>query len=114
MNNLATFKKFKLVSFLFFMIAGLSAFIISFDMFKELHSNNLPGKWVLVSIMIIICALHLLIGIGIVFENRWCFWGLKVYLYLSLVAFPIGTYFSYKALSFIKKHNIDDYFSAVT
>ncbi len=111
MKDLAVFKNFKLFSFLFFITVGLLGLLATFDMFKELHSSNLPGKWMLVSIMIMIAISHLIIGIGLVLENRWCFWGLKIYLYLSLAAFPIGTYISYKILKLIKEYKIGTFFA---
>ena len=95
---------------MFFIMVGLLGFMFSFDMFRELHLNDSPGKWPLVSTTIFICIVHLIIGIGIAFEKKWAFRSLKIYLYLSLLAFPIGTYLSYSVLKFIKKNRIASYF----
>lgn len=49
---------------------------------------------------------YLLTGIGILRLTRWGYYFLKIFLYIFLLAFPVGTFISYKFLSYIKKNNI--------
>src|SRR5438132_2853089 len=53
---------------------------------------------------------YFLIGIGVVYPTRWGYFLLKCFLYLLLLGFPIGTYISYKTLSYMKHHQIKRHF----
>jgi len=50
------------------------------------------------------------VGLGIVLLTRWGYVLFKGFLYLLLLGFPIGTFVSYKTLSYMKRHNIKQYF----
>jgi hypothetical protein len=54
--------------------------------------------------------LTLMSGIGIVYPTRWGYILFKCFLYLLLLGFPIGTYISYKTLSYMKRHQIKRHF----
>ncbi len=53
---------------------------------------------------------YFLTGIGIIFPTRWGYLLFKLFLYLLFMAFPIGTYISYKTLSYMKRHQIKRHF----
>ena len=57
----------------------------------------------------VISLFHLLLGVGIIRQNRLSFGVFKSYLRLMYVAFPLGTYLSKKALGYIEKNNIERY-----
>ena len=100
---------FKFLVFLIFLLVTAFGIIMGFSMFFEI--NNHTAKWLFILILSMIIAIHLSIGIGIVLEKKWGFCALKIYLYLSLSAFPIGTFISFKVLNFIKNNNISEHFT---
>ncbi len=51
---------------------------------------------------------HLLLGIGIFFKKIWGLYLLKAYLYLLVLAFPIGTYIGVKSLRYIRENKIKE------
>ncbi len=57
-------------------------------------------------------AFYLLLGLGVLLRTRWGYFVLKGFLYILLLAFPIGTWISYKMLSYMKRHEIKKYFGA--
>ncbi len=57
-----------------------------------------------------VTAWYLLTGIGIIRPTKWGYYLFKFFLITLFVAFPIGTFISYKTLSYMKKNNIRDYF----
>jgi FtsH-binding integral membrane protein len=54
---------------------------------------------------------YLITGIGILVRRQWGYYLFKLFLYVLLLAFPIGTIISYKTLTYIKKNNIRSLFS---
>jgi putative copper export protein len=57
---------------------------------------------------------YYLTGIGMILKTKWGYILFKTFLYLALLAFPIGTVISYITLSYIKKNNIKQYFGLNT
>jgi len=49
-------------------------------------------------------------GLGVLYRTRWGYYLFKLFLYLLLLGFPIGTFISYKALSYMKRHRIETHF----
>ncbi len=49
---------------------------------------------------------YILTAIGILSRQRWGYYLFKLFLYILFVAFPIGTFISYKSLAYIKSNNI--------
>jgi hypothetical protein len=49
---------------------------------------------------------YFLTGIAILSRQKWGYYLLKLFLYILFVAFPIGTFISYKSLAYIKTNNI--------
>lgn len=58
--------------------------------------------------------IYLLIGVGVVSLSKWGYYPFKVFLYITLFAFPVGTIVSYLTLSYMKKHQIERYFGLPT
>jgi hypothetical protein len=50
-------------------------------------------------------------GIGILSRKVWGYYLLKSFLYMLLLAFPFGTFISYKSLKFMKENTIKKEFS---
>jgi hypothetical protein len=55
---------------------------------------------------ITITSWYLLTGIGILTQRKWGYFLFKFFLYFLLLALPIGTIISYKALKYMKQNNI--------
>ena len=53
---------------------------------------------------------YLITGIGLLARKPWGYYLFKFFLYVLLLAFPIGTIVSYKSLSYIKRHGIKSLF----
>jgi hypothetical protein len=53
---------------------------------------------------------YLLTGIGVVYLTRWGYYLFKIFLYLLLLVLPVGTYISYRTLSYMKRHHLKRYF----
>jgi hypothetical protein len=49
---------------------------------------------------------HLLTGIGLFVRRKWGYYLFKLYLYILIVSFPIGTIISYKCLKYIRENNV--------
>jgi hypothetical protein len=57
-----------------------------------------------------ITAWYLSTGIGIIAQRKWGYFLFKFFLYVLLLAFPVGTYVSYKALRYMNKNDISAMF----
>jgi uncharacterized transporter YbjL len=53
---------------------------------------------------------YFITGIGLLARRPWGYYLFKCFLYVLLLAFPIGTIVSYKSLSYIKRHSIKSLF----
>ena len=53
---------------------------------------------------------YLVSGIGILMRKKWGYYILKLFLFLFIINFPIGTIIAYKSLSYMKKKNIKQFF----
>ena len=51
-------------------------------------------------------------GFGVLYRTRWGYRLFKVFLYILLLGFPIGTFISYITLSYMKRHYIEAHFSS--
>jgi len=62
--------------------------------------------------LIVIGALifNLLTGVGLFYTTKWGYILFKIWLYLALAGFPIGTFFAWKLLSYMKRHQLKQYF----
>ena len=49
-------------------------------------------------------------AIGIIYLRRWGYILFKIFLYIMLIGFPIGTFISYMTLSYMKRHDVKRYF----
>jgi hypothetical protein len=85
---------------LFFFIPASSAFLLRPDIYST-------------SIVVFVSAsllFYFFTGLGAFYCTRWGYRLLKVFLYPSLLAFPIGTAIGYGFLRYIKRHGIESYF----
>ncbi|MBI5232971.1 MAG: hypothetical protein HY880_01310 [Deltaproteobacteria bacterium] len=67
-------------------------------------SNEMRGFVIIVSIW------HLTTGLGVMYLTKWGFYLLKLFLYMLLLSFPIGTILAFKALKYMKNNNMSYYF----
>ena len=61
--------------------------------------------------IIISIFIHSFVGISILSKRRWGLFVFKLYLYLMLLAIPIGTYISKKFFEYIENNNIEDLYT---
>ena len=54
---------------------------------------------------------NLITGLGILSKQKWGFLLLKIYLYILYAGIPIGTIISKRFFAYIKKNNIEKYYS---
>jgi len=92
---------FTLFSTFFFFSPMSPAFFFSF--YEEKPQSALH-------FLIAVHLFYLFTGVGVVLRTKWGYFLFKVFLYLMLLAFPIGTIISYLALSYMKKHKIKTHF----
>jgi hypothetical protein len=88
---------------LFFFSPQSPGFFFSF--FAQMPQSSLP-LYLLIGILIF----YFLTGVGVVLQRKWGYWLLKATLFMLMLGFPIGTYISYKTLSYMKKHQIKRHF----
>lgn len=69
------------------------------------------SKFVFLIYLFIQCFI-LATAIGVIYLKQWGYVLFKVLLYIMLIGFPVGTYFSYKTLSYIKQHNVKRFFGS--
>ena len=53
---------------------------------------------------------HFFVGAGIILRHYWSYYLFKLYLYLLLIGFPIGTYIAIKMLKYIDKYDVKKFF----
>ncbi len=53
---------------------------------------------------------YLTTGVGILLRSKWGYFFFKSFLYLLLLAFPIGTFIAYASLKYIKRNHIKTLF----
>jgi len=61
--------------------------------------------------IVVMLALHLAVSIGILSKRHLGFIIFKYYLYLMLLAIPIGTYIAHKTLQYIKDRRIEELYT---
>lgn len=88
----------------FFFIFGLCGFLVLFTKLRDI--DHVVAVWIFIGL---ISFFHLLLGFGIIRQNRLSFGVFKSYLRIMYVAFPIGTYLSKRTLEYIEKNNIERY-----
>jgi len=69
-----------------------------------------PPSRPLIYFILVATIFPFLTGIGVVRLTKWGYILFKIFLYTAIVAFPIGTVVSFFTLSYIKKHQIKQYF----
>jgi hypothetical protein len=91
------------VAGIFFVISSLVGVLF----FNYIHvKEGLERSFVIfISINIIF---HLILGIGILMQKMWGLYLLKIYLYLLVLGFPIGTYIGVKSLRYIRENKIEE------
>jgi hypothetical protein len=54
---------------------------------------------------------HFITGIGLLTQKIWGFYLFKLFLFIFLLGVPIGTLISWKTLQYIKKHDLEKFFT---
>jgi hypothetical protein len=53
---------------------------------------------------------HLITGLGIILQKMWGYYLLKLYLYVLLLAIPVGTYIAWQSLRYLRDNEIERFF----
>lgn len=97
--------KFKPIRIFGYVLIGASMSVVLFT-YWLVHQGLSPLFYFTASVT----AWYFFTGIGIIMQQRWGYYLFKIFLIILFVAFPIGTFISYKTLSYMKKNNIREYF----
>lgn len=62
------------------------------------------------SFILVATGWHLITGLGIILQKMWGYYLLKVYLYVLLLAIPIGTYIAWQSLRYLRDNEIERFF----
>lgn len=54
---------------------------------------------------------HFITGVGLLIQKFWGFYLFKLFLFIWLLGVPIGTFISYKTLQYIKRHDLEKFFT---
>ncbi len=71
---------------------------------------SLQGLTAPVYFVAILTTWYFVTGVGVIWLKKWGYYLFKFFLFLLFLSFPIGTFISYKTLSYMKKNNIREYF----
>lgn len=100
----------EIMPIIYFAYVLIGSTVIGVFMLFDLQAD--PGFDKDFSIFIFVLTLwHLITGLGILSKRRWGFILFKLYLYVLYVGVPIGTIISKKFFSYIKKNEIERYYS---
>jgi hypothetical protein len=92
---------------IFGFVGGLFHLYIILILLKKNQSYSTEG----IIFVATVATWYVVTGIGILRRTRSGYYLLKSILYVLLVSFPIGTFISYKSLTFMKKKSIKNEFS---
>ena len=87
----------------------VSSFIGIFMLFSLQTDPEFDSSFKIFLIGMII--FHLITGVGLLFKKAWGFYLFKLFLFIWLLGVPIGTLISWKTLQYIKKHDLEKYFT---
>ncbi|MFZ2445912.1 MAG: hypothetical protein WAW37_06110 [Syntrophobacteraceae bacterium] len=90
----------------YFTLALICSCILGFGLlYSVTRDQRFDSDFILFIILMLI--LHSVVAAGIASKKRWGLILFKSYLYLMLLAVPIGTYIAHKTLKYIKKDEVD-------
>jgi len=90
-----------------YVLVGLSGITMLFFYWVSFQTS-LPT--IHIYFVIVVSIWDFVTGIGMIKLTRWGYYLFKIFLYLLLISFPIGTIISYRTLSYMKRNNIKNYF----
>ena len=90
-----------------YILIGLSVVSPLFFYWVSLQEKLPPEH---IYFVIFVAAWDLATGLGVIKLTKWGYYLFKIFLYLLLICFPIGTLISYKTLKYMKKNDIKSYF----
>jgi hypothetical protein len=76
------------------------------------HADSLRETGGVRWFIIVMAVWHLSTGIGMLSRKIWGFFLLKLYLYVLLLGFPIGTWIAVRSLKYIKENDIVRFFNS--
>lgn len=91
----------------FFVICGALCVLMYLSLLKDPEFVTPFRIFILVNIF-----WYLFMGLGILFQKIWGYYLLKIFIYLMVLSFPIGTYFGVKSLRYIREHDIKSFFAS--
>jgi hypothetical protein len=80
---------------------GVAGFLFHFERLTDSHF-----RW----FILVTTSWHLLTGLGVILQKMWGYYLLKFYLYVLLLAIPIGTYVAWKSLGYLRENDIKKFF----
>lgn len=98
-------KDIKPINIFGYFLIAMGAICILFAYWAHLKGFNPPIYFV-----IAVTTWYLLTGVGVIKQTTWGYYLFIFFLYVLFISFPIGTYISYKTLSYMKRKEIKKYF----
>jgi hypothetical protein len=100
-------KKYRPIKFFGFVLIIVGSFG-----FVELVSEFYQPRFDLLGVvfLFVLAPIHFFTGIGVILKKKWGYPLLKLYLYLLLLAVPLGTLLAIKILRYIKDNEIEYFF----
>ena len=86
---------------IFLVTIGVAGFLFHFE-----HLTDSHFRWFILATT----AWHLITGLGVILKKTWGYYLLKFYLYVLLLAIPVGTYIAWKGLMYIRENDIENFF----
>ena len=80
---------------------GVAGFWFHFE-----HLTDPQFRW----FILVTTSWHLITGLGVILQKMWGYYLLKFYLYVLLLAIPIGTYIAWKSLTYLRENEIENFF----
>ena len=103
LSMLLDFNKFRPVrmSGILLITIGVAGLLFHFE-----HLTDLRFR----SFILVATGWHLVTGLGIILQKMWGYYLLKCYLYVLLLAIPIGTYIAWQSLRYLRDNEIEKFF----
>jgi hypothetical protein len=90
-----------------YVLIGLSIAGVLFFYWVSLRVELEPSH---IYFILISAFLYVITGLGVIKLTRWGYYMFKIFLYLLLICFPIGTLISHKTLKYMSRNNLKAYF----
>jgi hypothetical protein len=90
-------------------VLGTLSLLSLFVLYIATRDQPLPGFHIFSGMGVSLY--YMLTAVGLFWRKRWGYYLFKLFLYLLLLGFPIGTIISYKSMSYMRQSNVKSLFT---